>query len=128
PWVGAMVISTRPQLMTVLGLWAISAAVDGIGALSQVVHAPLPGTGALEGGGRYVGFTLHPNDLGGVAAVALVPALLFATSGDRSRSASWIRWVPVPLVAVALVLSGSVSGMAGAVLALLVWLSSLAIR
>jgi hypothetical protein len=127
PWVGVMVIRTRRQLLTALGLWACSAAIDGIGALAQVAGIHLPGTSASEQG-RYEAFTVHPNDLGGAAGLALVPALVFATCATRARSRVWLRWLPLPLIAAALVLSGSISGMAAAVLGLLVWLSSPAIR
>jgi O-antigen ligase len=124
PWVGVMVIRNRQQLLATFGFWAASAAIDGVGALAQLAHVRLPGTVAEVG--RYQGFTTHQNDLGGVAGIALVPGLIFATRG--SRPPAFLRWLVVALVVAAVVLSGSVAGLAGAVLALLVWLSSPAVR
>jgi O-antigen ligase len=128
PWVGAMVLRTRRQTMTALTLWTLSGALDGLGALAQLIHVPLPGL--LPGGSRMTGFTEHPNDLGGVSAVVLVPALLLATArrpGDSPIAAA-LSWLAVLLVALGLALSGSVSAMAGGAVAVVVWLSSPAVR
>jgi O-antigen ligase len=76
------------------------------------------------------GFTEHPNDLGSATAVALVPALLVATlsGGDGTSLRRIGRWVPVVLIAVGLALSGSVSAMLAAALAVIVWISSPSVR
>jgi O-antigen ligase len=124
PWVGLMVIRNRQHLVATFGFWATSAAINGVGALAQVAHVQLPGTVAEVG--RYQGFTTNPNDLGGGATVALVPSLLFATRGTSPPAL--LRWLIVGLVVAALVLSGSVAALAAGVLALLVWLSSPAVR
>jgi O-antigen ligase len=124
PWVGVMVIRNRRQLLTTFGFWAVSGAIDGLGALAQLAHMHLPGTVAEVG--RYEGFTTHPNDLGGVAGIALVPGLVFATRATWTPA--WLRWLVVVLDVAALVVSGSVAAMAGATLALLIWLSSPAVR
>jgi O-antigen ligase len=124
PWIGVMVIRNRQHLLATFGFWATSAAIDGVGSLAQLAHVQLPGTVAEVG--RYQGFTTHPNDLGGVAGIALVPGLIFATRG--SRPPAFLRWLVVGLAVAALVLSGSVAALGGAVLAMLVWLSSPAVR
>lgn len=124
PLLGAMVIRTREQLVIALGLWAVSGAIDGIAALSQLTSVHLPGT--VTAAGRYQGFTMQQNDLGGVAAVGLTPAMVFAARGTLP-TALWRLFV-VALVVAALVLSGSVAGMAGAIVATVIWLSSPAAR
>jgi hypothetical protein len=123
-WVGTatMVLRTRRHVIVAITLWGLSAAVNGVGAISQVA-----GIGDLAGpleGSRATGFTDHPNDLGAAAAVALVPCLLLATSGwDRSPGVRSLRWVITVLVTLGLVFSASVAAMAAALIALIMWFS-----
>jgi O-antigen ligase len=132
PLVGATVLRTRSQLTTALSLWTISAGIDGFAAITQVagIHAI---AGPLEGN-RATGLTDHPNDLGGVCAVALVPALMLATSRlpwHRARAGSTMRaprWVILGLIAAGLVLSASIAAMLGGLVAILAWLISPAVR
>jgi O-antigen ligase len=128
PCVGAMVLRTRRQVTTALSLWAISAAVDGLDACAQLAGVHV--LGPARQGDRMTGLTTNPNDLGGVTSIALVPALLIAsqTRSGQHMPLALLRWILVALVAVGLVLSGSVAGMAAGALALLVWLSSPSVR
>lgn len=128
PCVGAMVLRSRRQLAAAMGLWSLSAAIDGLDALAQLVG--LHALGPARQGDRMTGLTENPNDLGGVASIALVPALLVATdkSARRSFSRQALWWAVVALVATGLVLSGSVAGMGAAAAALLIWLSSPLVR
>jgi O-antigen ligase len=127
-WTGVMLLRTRPQILLAMTLWVVSASADGLGAMMQVlgVHGL---TGALEGH-RATGFTQHPNDLGGAAGVALVPALFLATWSEPGQSvvARSLRWLLVALVTVGLVLSASVAGMAAGLVGVVVWLSSPSVR
>ncbi len=127
-WTGAMVLRNRPQIMIAVTLWAISTAVSGFGALTQVF-----GIEALAGemeGSRATGFTVHPNDLGGACAIALVPALLLATRWVPGRAPiiRALNWVVVALVAVGLVLSGSMAALLAGFVGIVVWLSSPFVR
>jgi O-antigen ligase len=128
PWAGAMVLSNRRHVAIALTLWSVSAAIDGAAAVAQLsgVHV----LGLASPGNRMTGFTMHPNDLGGVTAVALVPALMVATrrAAGRSGLIGTLAWVPVALTAIGLALSGSVSAMAAGAVAILVWLSWPAVR
>lgn len=122
-WTGAMVLRTRRHFLVAMTLWGISIAIDGVAAITQVFGAnPLAQSAQ---GNRMPGLTEHPNDLGGAASIALVPALLLATwtFGVQSAAVRTLRWMPVILIAVAVVLSGSVAGMAGAALAILMWIA-----
>ncbi len=127
-WTGAMVLRTRRQLLLAVTLWTVSAAVSGLASITQVVGIEAI-AGALEGN-RATGFSDHPNDLGGAASVALVPALMLATRwapGTNSAGRA-LRWLVVALIATGVALSASVAGMAGALLAIVVWISSPAVR
>jgi len=132
-WTGATVLRTRAHVLTALALWTISAGLDGFTAITQVA-----GISALAGpleGTRATGLTDHPNDLGGVCAIALVPALMLATSRFSGSSVrppgsfkGLFRWIVLSLVAAGLVLSASVGSMLAAFLAIVVWLIAPAVR
>ena len=130
--VGATVLRTRRQIVIALTLWTISAAFDGFAALTQAA-----GVQALAGpleGNRATGLTDHPNDLGGVCAIALVPALMLATNrlpwqrptfGALSRAPCWII---LGLIAAGLVLSASVAAMLAGLIAIVVWVIAPGVR
>lgn len=125
PAVGALVLRTRRQVVTAVTLWGLSAALDGVGALGQL--AGVHWLGLTAASGRMTGFTEHPNDLGGVCAMALVPALMVTTRPAAGRLARGLGWPVVALIAAGLTLSGSVSSMAAAAVATLLWMSSPAV-
>ncbi len=126
-WTGCMVLRRKEHVYIVFALWSISLAVDGIAAMAQVFG--LHGLAGAPVGHRATAFTPTPNDLGGAASIALVPAIFFATR--RSREGNWravARWIAAAWVAVGLVLSGSVSGMSGAAAGLIIWLVAPQVR
>lgn len=127
-WTGAMILRTREQLMMALGFWAGSAAINGLFAVTQTAGITLF-TGSLTAG-RASGLTLHPNDIGAALSGALVPALLLATrwSVGEPTLIRILRWSMVALIAAGLALSGSLAGALAALVALVVWLSSPAVR
>jgi hypothetical protein len=121
-WTGTMVLRKRSDVMLAIALWGFSGAVNGAGAVAQVL-----GFDALAGpllGNRATGFTAHPNDLGSACAVALVPALLFASSGSVRGIIGAIRLAVPLLVAAGIVLSGSVASMLAATTAVVLVLSA----
>jgi O-antigen ligase len=127
-WTGTMVLRTRGHILTVLTLWAASLAFDGIGAILQIFgpHVLVPSAH----GHRATAFTTNPNDLGGATSVAIVPALLLATRWRPGELGigRLLRWGAVGLIALALVLGASVSGMSGAVGGVLLWLAAPSVR
>jgi O-antigen ligase len=132
-WTGATVLRTRQQVVVALGCWTFSSALNGFAALLQVMDVSLLGTGALEGS-RATGLTDHPNDLGAACAIALVPALMLATTrlpgrgwrgGRRMRP---VRWCLLGLTAIGVILSASVGAMFAGLIAILVWLLAPAVR
>ena len=126
-WTGATVLRTRRQVVVALGCWTFSSALNGFAALLQVIGVSLLGTGALEGS-RATGLTDHPNDLGAACAIALVPALMLATSripGRGGRDVNGmraVRWCLLALIALGVILSASIGAMFAGLIAILVWL------
>jgi O-antigen ligase len=131
-WTGATVLRNRSQILIALTCWTISSAFDGFAATLQVAHITALG-GPLEGN-RATGLTDHPNDLGAACAVALVPALMLATSRlpGRGRGGTGLmpimRWSLLALTAAGVVFSASVSAMFAGLIAILIWLAAPAVR
>lgn len=127
-WSGGMILRTSRDRRIVVELWVLSAAINGVSAIAQLsgihllVGAPL--------GNRMTGFTSHPNDLGGGAAVTLVPAVALTADafarGARRRGV--LASFAVGMILVAVLLSGSLAAFGGALLAMIVWLASPAVR
>ena len=119
-WLGTVLLTRDAYLRTAVSLWVASIAIDGVGAILQAKGVPIPLLGPVMSG-RISGFTDHVNNLGGPAAVAIAPALALAIGADRLRARfAWIA--ALLLIVAALVLSGSVAGMAAGVGAVVVWL------
>jgi hypothetical protein len=119
-WTGATVLRNRRQIITALTMWTMSAAINGFYAIAQAL------TGSL-GSGRTTGLTPHPNDLGGACAVALIPALMLATSRFPGQGARLgpleraLRWGILGLVVAGLVLSVSVTAMLASFVGIVIW-------
>jgi O-antigen ligase len=80
----------------------------------------VPWTGTVQFG-RATGFTTHPNDLGGLAAVAFVPAVMLAARRSLAAPQRVFSWLLLLFVAAGLVLSGSVGALLAAAAAIFVW-------
>jgi O-antigen/teichoic acid export membrane protein/O-antigen ligase len=119
-WLGTIVLRRVRHIVTAAALWVASAALNGIGAIAQLTIDPDIIPRGYVHWGRVTGFTEHMNDLGGMAAVALVPALMFCIRSRRNPLLSLVAYASLLLTAAALVLSGSVGAMfAAAVVGLL---------
>ena len=123
-WLGTMVLRKPQHIFTAAALWVASAALNGIGAIAQLRIDPdiIPG-GRVEWG-RVTGFTEHMNDLGGMAAVALVPALMFCMRSSRNPVTTFTAYAGVLLAAAGLVLSGSVGALLAAAVGILLWIAA----
>jgi O-antigen ligase len=98
----------------------MSAAICGFGAILQLtVGDVIPNTHMVFG--RSTGFTGQPNDLGGVCAIAFVPAVMLTVRRGLPPSRRLLAYVPLLLVTGGLVLSGSVGAMLAAAVAIFVW-------
>jgi O-antigen/teichoic acid export membrane protein/O-antigen ligase len=119
-WLGIVVLDRRERVRRATGLWVLSAAITGAAALLQLAAGDvIPNTDLVFG--RSTGFTNHPNDLGGITAVALVPALMLATRLGLSPLRRVGAFVVVLLVSGGLIASGSVGALLAAGVAALVW-------
>jgi O-antigen ligase len=121
-WLAMMLLRSVRQVAIALSLWVVSAAVTGAGALLQLAAGDvIPGGDVAHG--RMTGFTEHVNDLGGVTAIALVPAVALAVRLARGRRAVAGATVLLLFVTIGLMLSGSVGGGVAALAGLCVWLA-----
>jgi O-antigen ligase len=119
-WLGSVVLQRRKHVHTAVVLWVVSAAVSGLGAIFQLFFGDvIPGTDPEWG--RMTGFTQHMNDLGGLTAVALIPALMVALRPSGRLATRLIAYVPFLLVFTGLILSGSVGGLLAAGVATFLW-------
>ncbi len=119
-WLGTIILTRRRYVMTAMTLWVMSAAIGGGAAVLQLVIGDVI-PGSTVAWGRGTGFTTHPNELGGLTAIALVPALMLAA---REGLAAWERrlsYLLLVLVGAGLILSGSVSALLAATAATFVW-------
>jgi len=119
-WLGTVVLNRLSHVRKAILLWVTSAAICGGGAVLQfMVGDVIPNTHMIFG--RATGFTGHPNDLGGVTAIAFVPALMLSAREGLSRPARLFSCLLFLLVMAGLVLSGSVGALIAAVAAVIVW-------
>jgi O-antigen ligase len=119
-WLGTVVLSRPAHVTTALVLWVTSAAICGGGAVMQFVAGDvIPNTSPVYG--RATGFTGQPNDLGGITAIAFIPALMLAARYGLSAPRRMLGYVLLLLVTAGLVLSGSVGSMLAAAAAIIVW-------
>lgn len=111
-WTAAMVLRTPRQIQTALSWFVVGAAIAGAWAVGQKLGL-LPLGNAVPP--RLPGSTEHVNDLGGLCAVAAVPALALVALTRR-------RWAYICLtfVAAGVALSGSIGAVVAVGIALLV--------
>jgi O-antigen/teichoic acid export membrane protein/O-antigen ligase len=119
-WLGTVVLSRREHVLTAIALWVTSAAICGAGAVAQLLAGDvIPNTDPVYG--RSTGFTAQPNDLGGLCAIAFVPAVMLTVRKRLSPSRRLLAYLVLLLVMAGLVLSGSVGAMIAALVAVFVW-------
>lgn len=129
---GAIVLRTRRHVEIAIAVWILSIGISGLAAIAQVLFGQdvfasftTKESLALSGFvGRQTGFSLHPNDLGGSAAIGVAPAILFTASriwGVRRRYA-FIGLLCLVLACIAL--SGSVGAFVAALTAVAIVLVS----
>jgi O-antigen ligase len=121
-WLASYLLSDIAKLEKAVTLWVASAALSGAGSLVQLLGVSIFVTD-VNFYGRMIGFTQHPNDLGGLTGIALLPALVLASRRRISWRARTFSLLALSLVAIGLLLSGSVGGLIAAIVATLLWLS-----
>lgn len=120
-WLGTIVLRSQAHITRAIGFWVASAAICGAGAILQLVAGDVIPNASIDGG-RATGFTSQPNDLGGLTAIAFVPALMLASRARASAVARGWSYVTLLLIAAGLILSGSVGGLIAAAVGVAVWL------
>jgi O-antigen/teichoic acid export membrane protein/O-antigen ligase len=119
-WVAAVVLDRRERVQKAITFWIISAALAGAAGVLQLVAGDvIPNTSPVFG--RSTGLTTQPNDLGGITAVAFVPALMLAS---RARISARKRLLLVGMlfaIAGGLISSGSVGAFLAAAAGTFVW-------
>jgi O-antigen ligase len=118
-WIGVVLLRTKAQLERAVTAWVVSAAISGAAAVAQLFFGNVIPGGDVSYG-RESGFTFQYNILGGLTAVAFVPALMITA---RSKGRTRLLMVPtVALIGAGLLLSGSVGGLLAAAVTTAVWL------
>ena len=121
-WLGILLLNRRERVQRATTLWVLSAGITGAAALLQLAAGDvIPNTDVVFG--RSTGFTGHPNDLGGITAVALVPALMLATRWNLSPLRRMGAFAVVLMIGGGLIASGSVGALLAAGAATFVWLA-----
>lgn len=121
-WLGTVLLRTSRQIQTATLLWLLSTAVSGAGALAQFAFGNVI-PGAVIAWGRMTGFTGQQNDLGGMAAIALIPALALASQTSRRGAMQIVGCGILLFIAAALLLSASVGALLAASIGLVIWLA-----
>ncbi|MDQ6898005.1 MAG: hypothetical protein M3072_00575 [Candidatus Dormibacteraeota bacterium] len=121
-WLGAMVLRTAGHVMVATLTWSLSVAVSGVAAITQFfVHGLAP----VQFSGRLVGLTGHPNDLGGLSSIALVPVVMLSTRPGVRLSVRLLTMLMVACTVAGIILSGSVGGVLASAVALCWFLPAL---
>jgi O-antigen/teichoic acid export membrane protein/O-antigen ligase len=119
-WAAAVVLDSRARVQKAISLWVISAALAGMAGLLQLVAGDvIPNTSPVYG--RSTGFTGQPNDLGGLSAVAFVPALMLATRSGVPARKRMLLVGAVFMIGGGLISSGSVGALLAVGAATFVW-------
>jgi O-antigen/teichoic acid export membrane protein len=122
-WLGTVVLNRREHVTRALTLWVASAAIcGGAGVLQLFLGHVLPLAGTVQFG-RATGFTTQPNELGGLTAVALVPAIMLAVRRGIGGPQRLVSYLLLSLVGAGLILSGSVGALFAAAAATFIWLA-----
>ena len=119
-WGAVVVLDSRERVQKAVTLWVVSAALAGMAGLLQLVAGDvIPNTDPAYG--RSTGFTNQPNDLGGITAVAFVPALMLATRPGLSLRRRMLLVAAVFMIGGGLISSGSVGALLAVGAATFVW-------
>jgi O-antigen ligase len=121
-WLASTVLSNARKLERAAVLWVASAALSGAGSLGQLCGIHIFSTD-VNFYNRMTGFTQHPNDLGGLTGIALLPALVLASRNGITLRVRIFSQLALCLVAFGLLLSGSVGGLIAAAVATVSWFS-----
>jgi O-antigen ligase len=116
-------LRTEGQVNLAMRFWVTSVALSGAAAVAQLLWGPDVIPGAAAGfAGRLTGLAPDVNALGGMCAVALVPALTLLDVPEEGLGHRLHHTLALALVCAGLLLSGSLGALAAAVVAIVVWI------
>ncbi len=119
-WLGAAVLTRREHFRTAMRLWLLSAALTGAAGVLQLLAGDvIPNTDPVFG--RSTGFTGQPNELGGITAVAFIPAIMMATREGLSGTQRVRSLSVLGLIIGGLIASGSVGAFLAVATATFIW-------
>lgn len=121
-WIGlgTEILRSTSHILTAMTFWVVSVAVAGGGAVAQK-FLDFQVAGSYDNWGRYSGFTGHVNDLGGMSAIALVPAVALLFCPIARWTKAFVVLPSTLLIMSGLLLSGSVAGLGSALVASLIF-------
>lgn len=116
PWQMTHLLTQRRHLVAAVTSWGLGAAVCSAGTILQFLFgASAVPSGTITNAGRYSGITGHVNDLGAISAIGLALAI---SAAIRSEPAVRYLWTLIAAAcSIGLILSGSVSGLIGVLIA-----------
>ena len=113
-WVASVVLRRSSDVRIGTAFWVVSLSVSAAAGIAQLFLGDvIPGTETAFG--RMTGTAQHVNDFGGSAAVALPVAMGLAFQTLAGRPIRLVGGLGTVLIAIGLVLSGSVGAMVAAV-------------
>ena len=119
-WLGAVVLTRRAHVQRATTLWLLSAAITGAAGVLQLLAGDvIPGTAPVFG--RSTGFTGQPNELGGITAIAFIPALTMATRAGLSGAQRLGALLVLGLITGGLIASGSIGALLAVGAATFIW-------
>jgi O-antigen/teichoic acid export membrane protein/O-antigen ligase len=125
-WVGTVVLQHESHVRSATAVWVVSVAVCGAAAIAQSVFGNVVPGGHVAWG-RVTGFTQNFNDLGGLSAVAFVPALMLMLSRGLSVVRRLLFIGALICISGGLLFSGSVGSVFAAAVATVIWFGSQAV-
>lgn len=121
-WLGNFLLLNNKQIKTSIVLWISSSAISSFGALIQLILSII-NHGTIFAWGRMNGLTEHVNNLGGLTAVAMIPAIMILRFFSKNIFNLIFNIACCFFIAGGLLLSVSMSGIVAMIVSLLIWIA-----
>lgn len=118
-WLSGFTLKKYDNIELAVDCWLISATICSSWAIAQM-QWPHIFPGMYSSWGRMAGLSEHPNEMGLISSIALIPlATKFSSAIDWKRKCLWLAGLVVTLSG--LMLSASIAALIGATIAFVVW-------
>lgn len=122
-WLSGFTIRKYAHLELAIDCWLISATICSLCTIVQI-QWPNIFSGMYSSWGRMAGLSEHPNEMGLISSLALIPlATKFSSATDWRLKCMWVVGLVVTLSG--LMLSASIAGLIGATIAFVMWFNFL---